>query len=253
MHDLLSVFTLLDPLLQAVKEHYGRIASYYHAMKVIFEHSEITLDFSADRKTTQDGWEIDSRSYPTISRKDANQFARGQWIPECVLDVEWTKEPEQPTRLRHTVFLIGAKAPCNFIKLNLNPTMGVMQGQAKEDSQKLQNESTVKDRVTLPDEVSLDKLSLIKLPCGERVRIIETVAKDWRKVGCQLNFDRAGNQLDIIEQQKSNNPVACCEAMFQHWLNGNGVKPITWNKLIDILKDCEHVVLAQQVERAVPH
>jgi len=58
-----------------------------------------------------------------ISRKDADQFAPGQWIPECVLDVEWTREPEQPTRLRHMVFLIGAKAPCNFVKLNLTPKL----------------------------------------------------------------------------------------------------------------------------------
>jgi len=128
-----------------------------------------------------------------------------------------------------------------------------MQGQAKEDSKKLQNESTVKDKITLTDEVSLDKLSLMKLSCGERVKIIETVAKDWRKVGCQLNFDRVGNQLDIIEREKLKDPVACCEAMFQHWLNGNGVKPTTWNKLIDILTDCQHVVLAQQVKRALTH
>ena len=129
----------------------------------------------------------------------------------------------------------------------------IIQEKAQEDPQKPQCENTVKDKITLTDEVSLDKLSLMKLPNGERVKIVETVAKDWRKVGCQLNFDRVGNQLDIIERQKSNNPVACCEAMFQHWLNGNGVKPVTWRTLIDILKDCEHVVLAQQVERAVTH
>jgi len=97
-----------------------------------------------------------------------------------------------------------------------------MQEQAKEDSQKLQNESTVKDEITLTDEVSLEKLSQMKLPFEERVKIIETVAKDWRRVGTQLNFDRFGNQLDIIEKQKLKDPVACCEAMFQHWLNGNG-------------------------------
>ena len=112
---------------------------------------------------------------------------------------------------------------------------------AQEDSQKPQCESNV---ITQTDEVSLDKLSLLKLPSGKRVRIIETVAKDWRKVGCQLNFDRVGNQLDITERQKSNNPVACCEAMFQHWLNGNRVKPATWKTLTDILKDCKFISLA---------
>jgi len=115
----------LDIQITAVREHYGRIASYYHDMNVMFEDSEITLDIPADGKTTQDGWEIAPRSYPTISRKDADKFVPGpgQWIPKCGLDVEWTKELEQPTHLRHKVLLKGAKAPWNFVKLNLNPTL----------------------------------------------------------------------------------------------------------------------------------
>ena len=120
-----------------------------------------------------------------------------------------------------------------------------IQEQAEEDSR---NETTVQCKITLCGDVTLGKLSLMKLSNGERVKIIESVAINWRKVGTQLNFDRAGNQLDIIEKQKSNDPVACCEAMFQHWLKGTGVKPVTWKKLIEILKDCEHVTLAEQVE-----
>ena len=123
-----------------------------------------------------------------------------------------------------------------------------LQEKAQEGSQKPQHESTVEDKITLTDEVSLDKLSLLRLPNGEQVKIIETVAKDWRGVGSQLKFDQVGNRLDIIEQQKTNNPVACCEAMFQRWLNGNGVKPTTWKTLINILKDFEFIRLAEQVE-----
>ena len=119
--------------------------------------------------------------------------------------------------------------------------------------QKAQEEVTVKSKNTVHDEVTLDKLSLMKLPNGERVKIIETIAKDWRIVGCQLNFDRAGNRLSLINKQELNNPIACCEAMFQHWLNGNGVKPATWKTLIDILEDCDYIALKEQVERAFSH
>jgi len=58
-----------------------------------------------------------------ISRKDADQFEPGQWIPECQLIVEWEKEDQRPVRLRHKVDLIGAKAPRDFFHLILNPTM----------------------------------------------------------------------------------------------------------------------------------
>ena len=56
-----------------------------------------------------------------ITRKDADQFEPGQWIPECQLIVQWEREDQKPVRLRHKVDLIGAKAPCNFFYLTLNP------------------------------------------------------------------------------------------------------------------------------------
>ena len=58
---------------------------------------------------------------PQISKKDADHFVPGQWIPECQLIVEWEGEEQRPVRLRHKVDLIGAKAPFNFIHLILNP------------------------------------------------------------------------------------------------------------------------------------
>lgn len=55
-------------------------------------------------------------------KKDVDCFIPGQWIPECELVLEWSKECEQPTRLWHKVSLIGAKAPLNFFNLILDPT-----------------------------------------------------------------------------------------------------------------------------------
>ena len=73
----------------------------------------------------------------------------------------------------------------------------------------------------------------MKPPNGERVEIIETAAKDWRKIGSQLNLIESA--INWIEIQKSKDPVACCEGMLNG--NGNGLKPVTWKTLIDILKD----------------
>ena len=58
-----------------------------------------------------------------ISRKDADQFEPGQWIPECQLIVQWEREDQRPVRLWHKVDLIGAKAPYNFFYLTLNPAL----------------------------------------------------------------------------------------------------------------------------------
>ena len=35
--------------------------------------------------------------------------------------------------------------------------------------------------------------------------------------------------------------------MFRHWLNGNGVRPCSWRKLIELLEDCDHEVLAKEI------
>ena len=59
--------------------------------------------------------------WPQISKKDADQFEPGQWIPECQLIVQWEKKDQRPVQLMQKVNLIGAKAPYNFIHLTLNP------------------------------------------------------------------------------------------------------------------------------------
>ena len=56
-----------------------------------------------------------------ISRKDADEFESGQWIPECQLIVQWEREDQRPVRLMHKVDLNGAKTPYKFIHLILDP------------------------------------------------------------------------------------------------------------------------------------
>ena len=51
----------------------------------------------------------------------------------------------------------------------------------------------------------------------------------------------------IVAKHYTNDPEACCREMFKHWLNGNGVKPCSWRKLIELFEDCDFDVLAEQV------
>ena len=56
--------------------------------------------------------------------------------------------------------------------------------------------------------------------------------------------------LDMIETGYEKDPYSCCQAMFQHWLKGNGVEQ-TWGILVDILKDCKLGMLAESVEKVL--
>ena len=73
------------------------------------------------------------------------------------------------------------------------------------------------------------------------------MASCWRDVGILLDFDTSGTELDNIETKYHGDPVPCCQAMFKHWLNGNGRGPHSWRTLIELLKDSDHKVLAGEV------
>ena len=91
---------------------------------------------------------------------------------------------------------------------------------------------------------------MLKTPEGKRVKIISTVAPKWRALGDQLDFDEFGSKLDAIETKNNKDPEKGCREMFQYWLKGNGVRPCSWCKLIELLEDCDFEVLAEQVNSA---
>ena len=77
------------------------------------------------------------------------------------------------------------------------------------------------------------------------------MASRWQNIGDQLEFDSSGTKLGLIQSTHPADPKACCRDMFQHWLNGNGVRPCSWHKLIELLKDCDYEVLAQDIQDAL--
>ena len=98
------------------------------------------------------------------------------------------------------------------------------------------------------DKPRLAELTMLKTTEGQKVNIIRDLAPNWKHFGIYLDFDPDGQTLNLIEaEQKMNGPVACCQAMFQHWLAGNGV-PATWGTLIELLQDAEQSHLAEQIK-----
>ena len=95
---------------------------------------------------------------------------------------------------------------------------------------------------------TLAKLSVLRTAGGKKIQIIKRMAPTWRELGILLDFDESGTQLDIIEKVHPANPIACCQAMFQHWVKGNGVTPCSWNTLIELLDDCDQQALAKEIQ-----
>ena len=99
-------------------------------------------------------------------------------------------------------------------------------------------------------EPTLTELYQLKSASG-KVQVIMGVAPCWYDLGILLNFDKSGTQLEIIKAEYHSEPVPCCRAMFQYWLNGNGRGPHSWRTLIELLEDSNLEVLAREVRNAL--
>ena len=98
------------------------------------------------------------------------------------------------------------------------------------------------------------ELLMLKTRKGETVNIIEHLAPQWKQFGLYLDFDHTGSHLDLIEAEHAHEPhrvVACCREMFKHWLEGNGVQPVTWRTLIELLDHCNERFLVEQIKDAL--
>ena len=98
---------------------------------------------------------------------------------------------------------------------------------------------------------TLAQLKIIKTTTRKKIKIIESVAPQWKELGDLLDFDPEGRTLELIEannQLKGN--VACCREMFVSWLKGKG-REATWEVLIELLDDIDQSELAKQVKTAL--
>ena len=75
------------------------------------------------------------------------------------------------------------------------------------------------------------------------------MAPKWLILGDLLEFET--KTLENIEQKCGKIPNLCCREIFQRWINGEGVQPCSWEKLIDLVEDCGEVVLAEDIKNAL--
>ena len=100
----------------------------------------------------------------------------------------------------------------------------------------------------IDDMPTLAALFMLQTPQGKKIHIIKRMAPFWRDLGSLMDFDESGSEVVIIEGKHRGDPKDCCRAVFQHWVNGNGVKPCSWRKLIELIKDCEQEMLAEEIQ-----
>jgi hypothetical protein len=103
--------------------------------------------------------------------------------------------------------------------------------------------------MTMTSTPRLAQLRVLRSQNGEKIEIINTVARDWKSLGTFLDFDPTGETIQQIECDNGRDGVIMsCQAMFQHWLRGNGSQPASWATLLQILEDCQFNALVDQIK-----
>lgn len=98
--------------------------------------------------------------------------------------------------------------------------------------------------VVSDDRPTMKELSVLKSSKShQKVKIIETLAPNWRSVGLQLSLK--SERLDIIDANNPRDVRKCCERMFEEWLHSPSA---SWKTLITVLEDLDYNVLAGDVE-----
>ena len=98
---------------------------------------------------------------------------------------------------------------------------------------------------------TLAQLMKMRTTKGEQVKIIMSVAPQWKELGALLDIDTEGRTLNLIEADHQwEGHAACCREMFMSWLDCRG-EDATWAVLIEALNDIDQSELAKQIKAAV--
>ena len=86
------------------------------------------------------------------------------------------------------------------------------------------------------------------------LRIHQQVGANYSTFGIFLLNDKTGSRVDIIEDECRGKPERIVRKILQEWLEEKGL-PVTWESLIQTLRDADLSNLADQIEatKLSPH
>lgn len=82
------------------------------------------------------------------------------------------------------------------------------------------------------------------------INIIERIGSDYPSLGTFLLGDRDGGKVRAIEVAQHHDPTVITPEILRRWLTGEGANPVSWNTLIEALRDARLNTLAQDIEEA---
>ena len=83
--------------------------------------------------------------------------------------------------------------------------------------------------------------------------IIQRTSTSYTKLGMYLLDDDNCDIVDSYKEKYKNDPVEIVSAVYKKWISGTGRKPVTWQTLVDVLREIELNSLAGDIEATLSH
>ena len=98
-----------------------------------------------------------------------------------------------------------------------------------------------------PPHTGVGRPTLPELLCLE---ILEGVGAHYFTFGVLLLNDKTGSRVDAIENMYCRDGERICRKILQEWLEGKGLEPVTWETLVQTLRNTKLFTLADSVKAA---
>ena len=83
------------------------------------------------------------------------------------------------------------------------------------------------------------------------IDIVEEIGSDYELFGTLLLEDNNGNKIKIIEKSERGDVLRIVAEILRQWLKGKGRRPVTWQTLIQCMRDSKLNVLLDHMERSL--
>ena len=99
--------------------------------------------------------------------------------------------------------------------------------------------------LTLAKKPTFHQLLWLRGREEKTVKVVEEVAAKWELLAYALHFSPA--IVETIRRDKLHECVPACQEILHRWLNGETRQPVSWQTLINSLRDCDFNTLADDL------
>ena len=82
---------------------------------------------------------------------------------------------------------------------------------------------------------------------AKRINIPQEISTNYYQFGILLLEDETGTRIKNIEYRFRENSEQINMEVLEQWINGKGKQPVTWEMLVEVLRDVELTTLAGDI------